>query len=169
MQTTAHAPVDIPPKASGFWSRFKTMHGQASDDRFYEAFQFGDTPSLADELSKLVLAGRKRATASSAWTFQSRGMRPPQAGDLSIVTDSTGKPLCVIQTTAVAVLPFLEVSAEFAAAEGERDGSLAAWREDHAVFFARECGRIGRQFNHRMPVVCERFDLIYTEAMPKAT
>ena len=158
------ATVNIPPNISEFWSRFKTASDSVSDDQFYEAFHFGDTAALADELLNLVLSNKKRATAGSLWVFEFRGVSPPRIGDLSVVTDSTGDPMCVIQTTAVAVVPFLEVSAEFARAEGEGDATLASWREDHTVFFNRECDRIGRQFNHSMPVVCERFDLVYSEA-----
>jgi uncharacterized protein YhfF len=61
----------------------------------------------------------------------------------------------------VDVVPFEDVTAEFAAAEGEGDGSLEHWRRAHTAFFARECDRIGRTPAATMPVVCERFGLVY--------
>jgi hypothetical protein len=39
---------------------------------------------------------------------------------------------------------FDDVGAEFAAAEGEGDGSLAFWREAHWSYFGRVCERLGR-------------------------
>ncbi len=37
-----------------------------ADWRSLEQFSFGDSPELADELAKLVLAGKKRATCWAA-------------------------------------------------------------------------------------------------------
>ncbi len=129
--------------------------------RFYESFHFDDNEPSANELANLVLAGVKRATAGLAWSFEAAGKSPPKSGDLSIVTDWTGQPLCVIETVAVEILPFEEVSEEFAAAEGEGDGSLSSWRRAHWAYFGRECARIGREASATMPVVCERFSVIY--------
>jgi hypothetical protein len=42
----------------------------------------------------------------------------------------------------VATVPFEEVSEEFAAIEGEGDGSLRYWREVHWTYFGRVCKRI---------------------------
>lgn len=75
--------------------------------------------------------------------------------------DWAGTPLCVIETEAVDVVPFGEVSATFAAIEGEGDGSLSFWREAHRQYFTRECIRIGRLFSEDMPVACERFRVVY--------
>ncbi|MGR4868778.1 ASCH domain-containing protein [Variovorax sp. LARHSF232] len=74
----------------------------------------------------------KRATATSLWSLE----RLPAPGDLSIVTNWSGAPLCIIETLAVDVVPFNEVGAEFAATEGEGDGSLAYWQEAHRPYFA---------------------------------
>ena len=95
------------------------------------------------------------------WVHEVESRRLPKPGDLSIVTNFAGDPLCVIETQRVDIVPFKEVSQEFAATEGEGDGSLAYWRRAHEAFFGRECRRIGRQATQDMPVVCERFEVIY--------
>jgi uncharacterized protein YhfF len=64
----------------------------------------------------------------------------------------------------VVIVPFEEVGEEFAAAEGEGDGSLQYWRECHWAYFERECKRIGREPSPRMLIVCERFEVIYPRA-----
>ncbi|QPF72042.1 ASCH domain-containing protein [Roseateles sp. DAIF2] len=156
--------MPIPPHLSTVWHAFaaSTASGSVDAEHFYEAFAFGDSEALANELAALVLQGAKRATASSAWSFEVEGRRPPRVGDLSIVTDWSGeRALCIIETQAVDVVPFDEVSAEFAALEGEGDGSLEFWRQGHRAYFGRECARAGREFSERMPVVCERFALVY--------
>jgi uncharacterized protein YhfF len=151
----------IPEHLAPFWATFLKAAGPAAGARFYEAFSFGDSESLANELAELVLRGSKRATAGSVWTFEARGKPLPQPGDLSIVTDWSGSPLCVIETKTLDVVPFREVGAEFAATEGEGDGSLFFWRDAHRQYFTRECDRIGRRFTEDMPVACERFEVVY--------
>jgi uncharacterized protein YhfF len=126
------------------------------------AFSFGDNEELANSLAELVLEGTTRATAGAVWSFEHEGKRAPRPGDLSVVTNWAGSPLCVIETIQVDVVPFSEVSAEFAATEGEGDGSLEYWREGHASYFSRECARIGRVFSEDMPVACERFKVVFT-------
>jgi trigger factor len=54
-----------------------------------------------------------------------------------------------------------EVDAEFAREEGEGDLSLRYWREAHRNFFSRLLPKIGKEFSEEMPLVCERFRLIY--------
>jgi uncharacterized protein YhfF len=151
----------VPAHLAGFWRDFTAAVGAVDEAHFYEAFMFGDSAALADELAALVLAGRKHATAASVWSFEARGWPMPRPGELSIVTNSAGTPLCVIETEAVEVMPFHAVGAEFAALEGEGDGSLAYWRETHAQYFMRECAAAGRVFTEAMPVACERFRVVY--------
>jgi uncharacterized protein YhfF len=151
----------IPPHLSDFWNAFTTSVGGVDMARFYEAFFFGDSEDLANELAELVLRGSKRATAGSVWSFEAAGKRLPVPGDLSIVTSWAGEPLCVIETQAVDVLPFNQVSAEFAAIEGEGDGSLSFWQDAHRQYFTRECARTGQQFTESMLVACEKFAVVY--------
>jgi uncharacterized protein YhfF len=148
-------------RIADFWHANAKAAGAVDDTRLWGAFHFGDSEELADSLAQLVLSGVKRATAASPWSFQADGKRVPRAGDLSIVTDWAGTPLCIIETLAVDVVPFNEVTAEFAAAEGEGDGSLAFWREAHTQYFTRECARTGRRFTPDMPVACERFRVVF--------
>jgi uncharacterized protein YhfF len=69
----------------------------------------------------------------------------------------------VIETTQVDTVPFCEVTAAFAAieGEGEGDGPLAYWQATHAAYCARGCARIGRTPDARMPVACEQFRVVF--------
>ena len=92
---------------------------------------------------------------------EAAGKPLPEIGALSVVTDWRGAPLRVIETTHVEIVPFDRVDEGFAATEGEGDGSLRYWRDAHWRFFSRECARIGRRPDPQMPVVCERFEVVY--------
>jgi uncharacterized protein YhfF len=95
------------------------------------------------------------------WSHDDEGKRLPRPGDLSIVTDWAGEPQCVIETESVRIVPFCDVTAEFAATEGEGDGSLSFWRQAHREYFARECAKAAREFGEKMLVVCECFEVVY--------
>jgi len=110
------AELELSPNAHAFWADFLAMAGGDASARFYESFHFGDSEMLADELAALVLVGAKRATASLLWPFEVDGKPLPKPGDLSIVERWSGEPICVIETSAVAIVPFDEVGPEFAAA-----------------------------------------------------
>ena len=51
--------------------------------------------------------------------------------------------------------------ADFARAEGEDDLTLESWRAGHKRFFTRTRAPIGKEFTEDMPLVCERFRVIY--------
>ena len=130
-------------------------------DRTYTADVFGDTPELADELGALVVEGTKTATCSALWQYQAGDDPMPAAGDIWIVLDGRNEPLCIVETTEVAILSFEQVDARFAWEEGEGDRSLDYWRKAHWDFFSRTLPAIGKEPGKDMPLVCERFRVIY--------
>lgn len=123
------------------------------------AWSFGDTPELADELLTLVLDGTKTATSSALSEYDDEDAPLPREGDLSIVVDGAGHPKALIRTTEVAVVPFGEVTEEFATAEGEGPRTLESWRTEHTAFFRRALGL--ETVPEDFMVVTERFELLY--------
>ena len=121
---------------------------------------YGDSEALSEELLALIRSGRKRAGTGLLWAYAAEGEALPKAGDVEIVVNHANEPALVTRITSVEVLPYREVGAEYAAIEGEGDGSLAYWREAHWAFFARECKRLGRPPDDTMPVVCSVFELL---------
>ncbi len=85
-----------------FWRRFVSATGI---DGPYTAWGFGNTVEMATELGLLVRDGPKRATASLRAAYDA-GEPMPEPGDLSIILDGAGEPLCVIRTTGVEVRAF---------------------------------------------------------------
>src|SRR5262245_34488830 len=126
-----------------------------------DAFAFGDSPSLANELAGLVQIGRKRATAGLPAEFTAAGLPLPVAGDISIVTRADGSPVAIIQLTEVRLIPFQLVDAAFAADEGEGDHSLAWWRAAHREYFGRVSAKLGCEFDEDTRVICQRFRLVW--------
>ena len=145
-----------------YWQTYlATRSDNTTADETYVADQFGDHPQLADELAQLILAGTKTATCSALWEWQAEGSALPQVGTKTIVLDGNNQPLCIIETTQVTVQLFNQVDAQFAYEEGEGDRSLESWRREHWQYFSRVLPKIGKAPALEMPLVCERFQVIY--------
>jgi uncharacterized protein YhfF len=130
-------------------------------DERYVSEAWGDSPRLADELGALIVDGTKTATCSALWEYEVEGEPLPEIGMKTIVLDGNNDALCVVETIEVAVRPYEEVDASFAYEEGEGDRSLEYWRAAHWRFFSRTLPDIGREPTMDMPLVCERFRVIY--------
>lgn len=137
-----------------FWRRYLEDGGR---DGPHTAWGFGDTPEMATRLGLLVRDGPKRATASLVSDYPEGGDPMPAAGDLSVILDGDGRPVCVIETTSVDIRPFAEVDEAFAWDEGEGDRTLPDWREGHRAFFAAR----GEELGDDTLMVLERFDLLW--------
>lgn len=144
------------------WAAYTEINPVAAlGDEGYSAWHFCDNEADADELAELVRIGRKCATAGALWSYEYDEEPLPRVGDFSVITNWAGTAICIIRTTEVEIVPFDAVTAEFAAAEGEGDGSLQYWRAVHRQAFARELSLMGKVVEDDMPVVCERFELVF--------
>ena len=150
-------------RIEAYWSTFlETLPADSPvRDEPYVAEGWGDSPRLADELGALIAAGTKTATCSALWEYEAEGESLPQVGSKTIVLDGDDKPLCIVETTEVEVKSYDEVDARFAYEEGEGARSLEYWREAHWRYFSRTLPEIGREPTMDMPLVCERFRVIY--------
>jgi uncharacterized protein YhfF len=148
----------------GFGKMDQVLGGSPDDVVPPPSWSFGDNPALADQLLALVLDGRKTGTSTALSELVAADLETPRVGELSIVTDSAGEPKALLRTTQVDVVPFDQVSAEHAAAEGEDDLSLTSWRTEHEKYWRRVLG--DDFFSPAMDVVVERFELIYPTSGP---
>ena len=146
-----------------YWQKFlSTLPGDSPyHAKTYVAEGWGDSPAMADELGALIVQGAKTATCSAVWEWEAEGNPIPQAGLITIALDGRGEPLCIVEAVEMTVRKYNEVDADFAREEGEGDLSLKYWREEHRIFFSRVLPKIGKEFSEDMPLVCERFRVIY--------
>lgn len=153
--------MDTDVAITEFWARARqTLPGLPEKQTV--AWSFGATPKHADELLDLVLEGTKTGTASSLWDHHATDEPIPYVGEHSIILDGLGRPRSIIETYDVQIVPFNEVTEEHAHAEGEGDRTLQAWQEIHREFW-KKYSESPTGFRDDMPVVCERFRVIYRE------
>lgn len=149
-------------EVAAFWRDFLRETGRPPDTAWLDVFHFDLTQRVADELLALVLEGKKRATASSLLAYEREGIAPPRVGDLSIVTDFAGNPRCVIETRAVTVLPFRDMTYDICKREGE-DDCLESWQRGHERYFTDDGRQLGYAFSWDMPVLFEDFEVVYAK------
>ena len=137
-------------KAEELWNR-SGLKG------YYESWAFGGNP---DKLADLVVRGIKTATCSAYAFYEEEDERIPEVGDYSVILDSKDNAVCIIKTIKVYICPFDEVTADHAYKEGEGDRSLEYWRKVHEEFFIEDLKSINKEFDEKMKVVCEEFELI---------
>lgn len=153
------------PSVESLVSRFATFgitlpHGPVRVDGY------GDSVELSKELLDLIRSGRKRAGTGLLWAYEHDGDPIAKTGDIEIVIDHHNDPALITRIVKSEVVAFIEVSAEYAAIEGEGDGSLEYWRKGHWNFFSRECRRIGREPTEAMPVICNVFEVLHVLSAP---
>jgi len=153
----------IKDSIKAYWQKFLSTLPPDSPyhSNIYSEGGYGDSPELANELIQLVLDGKKAATCGSLWEWEAEGNPIPKVGDVWIELDGNENPVCITETVEVTILNYNEVDADFACAEGEGDLSLEYWRRAHKNFFSRTLPKIGREFSEEIPLVCERFKVIY--------
>jgi uncharacterized protein YhfF len=150
---------DTPSTLINFWREFDPELERA--ELFYDAFQVGYNPALADAGARYILDGTKRTTSSLLWEYEQSGRAPPQAGTLSILLDGLCRPLCIIETKSVQILPFDGVDDEFCKAYAESDGSKAGWLALNWPIYTAQCEAWGREPSMVMPLVCEWFEVVF--------
>jgi uncharacterized protein YhfF len=136
----------------------KELWDKSGISGMYKAWAFGGAP---DKLARLVVSGIKTATCSALVLFELEDEPIPKPGDYSVILDSVGNAVCIIRTTRVYVVPFEDVSEDHAFKEGEGDRSLGYWRAVHEEFFTEELATVHLQFDKRMELVCEEFELVF--------
>lgn len=153
----------IEESTTAYWQKFLATLPEDSPyhSKTYVAEAWGDSPQLADELGGLIVQGIKTGTCSALWEWEAEGNPIPQVGLVTVALDGQGEPLCIVETVEVTLRTYNEVDADFARSEGEGDLSLEYWRQAHRNFFSRVLPKFSREFSDDMPLVCERFQLIY--------
>lgn len=151
-----------PETVQAFWERFLQSSGRPANTRYLDCYHFTADETLANELLALTLRGQKAATTSLFHLYELDGDPLPEPGDLSVITGWDGVPRCVIETTAVRIIPFQDMTFDICKREGE-DDTLESWRANHLRAFERDEAEYGFTFTWDMPVVFEDFKVIYRE------
>jgi uncharacterized protein YhfF len=150
--------IEITKEISNFWSDFINKNDDLDYLKEYkiDAWSFGNTPEMANELVALVLEGKKTATSSLLRAYQGYEDEIPRVGVYSVICDGSNRPKCVVFYTNTSVCRFNEVTEQHAYEEGEGDRSLDYWRKAHHEFFSNY-----GNFKESENILCERFEVVH--------
>jgi uncharacterized protein YhfF len=150
-------------KTENFWKSFLSTLSEEDpmQTSTYVVNQFADTPEAATSVGKLVRDGVKTTTSTLVWGLEHSGEPFPTVGLIELIVDGNGEPLCITELLEVETKPFNAVDEQFAYEYGEGERSLAYWLSDNWDFLSHECLEIGCQPSQTMPVVFQRFRLLY--------
>lgn len=164
------------PEIDAFWSTAcKALNIDESSCHYALPFAEVDehTPKerheLVNNIGALAAKHLKRGTCHQAMQFEIDGVPMRKVGDYWIVVKTDGTPVCVVQITAIHIVPFDKVGPEFAASEGPERGLIAShenWSFGHRRYFKAQCERWGVPWREDNPVVCESFITVYSPDYP---
>jgi len=120
------------------------------------SIEFGSPGEMRSELTALVLAGAKRATAGLLSEYEAEGEPVEHVGERLAVLDNDSRHVATIEVTRVEMVSFDEVPDEFALAEGEGDLSAADFRASHLRYWTR----VGIAVDGATPLSNLYFDLV---------
>jgi len=126
-----------------------------------ESFYFCDNEIDANECAVLVINEIKQAIATSLWWYEKNKQPLPKVGNQYIVTDWNGEAKAIIETTKIERTPYNQITARFAAIEGEGDKSLGYWKKVHKAYYSREMAPYNEHFDENMIIICEHFKTIF--------
>lgn len=137
------------------------------DDRFASLpkAEFAFPGPLRDRLVAAILAGTKTTTTGTLREYEVEGEELPRPGKRFVVVDSDDRPVGVIETVDVRVIPVREVDLRHAVDEGEGYETVADWRRSHEEFWHSDQMREALGDPHftiadDTPVVAQRFRLV---------
>ena len=97
--------------------------------------EFAFPGPLRDQLGAAIVTGEKTTTTGLAAEYQRAGEPLPSPGLRQVVVDSAGRPVAVIETTAVRIMRLGDVDLDHALGEGEGYASVSEWRAGHERFW----------------------------------
>jgi uncharacterized protein YhfF len=97
--------------------------------------EFAFPGPLRDQLVAAIVAGTKTTTSGLVADYENENEPLPRPGMRQAVVDSAGRPVAVIETTAVRVVRLGDVDLAHALGEGEGYASVAEWRAGHERFW----------------------------------
>lgn len=150
--------ISITEEIKKFWNNFLQEHPQLNHLKDYkiDAWSFGNTPEMANELVNPVLEGKKTATCSLLRAYQGFENEIPRVGVYSLICDGNEKPKCIVFYTDTFICQFNDITEKHAYEEGEGDRTLDYWKKVHFEFFSGY-----GNFEEDENLLCERFKVVY--------
>ena len=133
------------------------LKGFVPPSRDLLAWPLGDNEIDGALLGGMAARGLKTGSSSLLIEYGKNQNLLPKDQQVSVIIDWESRPICVIQTEKVSIVPFAKVGDDQAKADALGDGSLSYWQDVHWELFTSICNENKEEMGDDMDVVCERF------------
>ncbi|MEE9374786.1 MAG: ASCH domain-containing protein [Rhizobiaceae bacterium] len=99
------------------------------------SFSFGDSPKMADDGARDVIARKQVATCVALAFVENGTAAKPEVGLVEIILNGKTSPSCAIETWKTDTQQYDQIDLQFALDEGCRD--LKEWQDIHEAYFKR--------------------------------
>jgi uncharacterized protein YhfF len=130
----------------------------------YKVRTFGNSAAISDVIMPLILSREKTGTFALESEFAHAPNEAPKVGDVYVVTRFDGHPALLYRITEVERVPFSEISHEHVQVEGPNARTVSVWRQIHWAYWGGILRAQGREPSEDMPVLFQRFEVIFPEA-----
>ena len=137
----------------------------APDTASLPTFEFSFPGPLRETLIAAVLDGSKSSTTGLLAGYENENLPLAAVGDRSVVIDSEGRPVALIEVTSVRVVPLADVDLAHVIDESEGHATVAEWRTTHEEDWhseeqRAEFGDPAFTVDDTTPLVLQRFRLV---------
>lgn len=147
--------------ARNMWGDYLDAHLEYAFEEAPKVIHFCDNEKDANEYAHLVKTGIKKATSHSLLGIQYREEFLPKIGEFLVITDWDKKAVCIVKTTGVKLVPYFNITQEYAKLEGEGDKSLEYWKKTHWDYYTKELEPFSRLPRESMIIVCQEFEKVH--------
>ena len=145
------------------WNSYIQEHPEFKNDELPESWYFHNNKEDADRLAELTVSGKKQASSSLYSLYTIYEMEVPTVGTKRIITNFDGEAMAIIEIKSVAIVPFNEITADYAALDlGTTIEPLEKWKKAHWDFFEEFSKVSGVKPTENMLIFCEKFETIWT-------
>lgn len=128
----------------------------------FQVRSFGGSAAMSDTIIALIASGEKTGTFSLEAEFEGFPERRPVVGGLVVVTHFEGPPVLLYRLTEVSSVPYRDIGLQHVVVEGPNARVVDVWRAIHWPYWGAMLQTKGRKPSMQMPVVFQRFKLLFT-------
>jgi uncharacterized protein YhfF len=153
-----------PAELERWWQAARAALGAAAPAGPPDVRWIGLDDATTEEVLRLIVTGDKTGTYTLPWILEKTGQATPRAGDAIVFIDFRGWPRILVELTEVEPVRFGSISARHTALDGTPVRRLETWRALHTRYWTDLLRPFGLAVADDMPVLVERFRLLYPTA-----
>jgi uncharacterized protein YhfF len=150
-----------PAELDRYWQRARPKNSQRDLAADYEPRWIGLDEPTTEEVIELIRSGDKTGTFTLPWIIEHTDQPAPTVGDSIILVDFGGHPRLLVRLTDITTVAFGDITATHTSIDGTPVRDLAVWKPLHTSYWNNLLAPYQLEVSEGMPVLVERFKLLY--------